>query len=412
MIGDAKKCSNTQRNRMNFNTLRIVIIILLVIPARISIGQNVSINPKKCYVSASNICNPFVSGFQCLDDVLRTTHGSPSFYATDSSIQLNAAISTNGTMYSEGFTLAYQFTAGKKYGIKIKHKGLPQTGAVIYPNLIVNLTNNPARYNDGCNLGYLTSINVISQTAITMSSTVTTSTTEFTPSQDIFYIWFRSSPVQVEQAGLLISSIEIVDYSIPGSTPPGTYYCPGSIDFCGTNYCGFAEFHTGNPLSLSCDAFRNCDYAESGYIFVRRFMAPEIVLSPGFFASGYNNEGSIRHFRAFATSTPCSTPFRVGVNDTVKAVKRDISMDEFVPDKIHIYPSPSKGLIKITSDKSDLKNAVITVTDQSGRVVHFYRNLNNQYIVDLNLQHLTNGIYYIRINKTNKVIVEKLLISK
>lgn len=398
---------------MNFKILRFVLILLLAIPVQISIGQNVSINPKKCYISASTRCNPFVNGFQCIDNVLRTTHGSPSFYATDSSIQLNAAISSNGTMYSEGFTLAYHFTAGKKYGIKIKHKGLPQTGAVLYPNLIVNLTNDPSRYDDGCALGYLTSIKVISQTALTMSPTTTTSTTDFVPSQDIFYLWFRSSPMQVEQAGLLISSIEIVDYSIPGSTPPATYYCPGSWNhFCGENFCGSGHMHSGNPITVSCDAFKNCEHPKSGSIFSRRFIAPEVILAPGFAADAHDNDGANRFFRALASATPCSSPVRTGVTDTVKSIKRDINMEELVPYKIHVYPSPSKGSVKIISDKSDLTNAVITVTDQSGRIMYFHRNLNSQYIIDLNLQHLANGIYYIRINKKDKVIVEKLLISK
>lgn len=81
-------------------------------------------------------------------------------------------------------------------------------------------------------------------------------------------------------------------------------------------------------------------------------------------------------------------------------------------ENINIYPSPSRGLVNINFNSSDLLNAQISVTDQSGRVVYQMRNKVESNLVQLNLDHLSNGIYFIKVNTKNKVAIKKLLISK
>jgi hypothetical protein len=52
------------------------------------------------------------------------------------------------------------------------------------------------------------------------------------------------------------------------------------------------------------------------------------------------------------------------------------------------------------------------VVDQSGRVVHQMRNKSESSLVQLNLQHLSNGLYFIKVKAQNKVAIKKVLISK
>ena len=81
-------------------------------------------------------------------------------------------------------------------------------------------------------------------------------------------------------------------------------------------------------------------------------------------------------------------------------------------ENINIYPSPSRGLVNININSSDLLNAQISVTDQSGREVYQMRNKVKSNLVQLNLEHLSNGVYFIKVNTKNKVAIKKLLISK
>ncbi|NML22992.1 T9SS type A sorting domain-containing protein [Pseudoflavitalea sp. G-6-1-2] len=77
---------------------------------------------------------------------------------------------------------------------------------------------------------------------------------------------------------------------------------------------------------------------------------------------------------------------------------------------LKVFPSLSKGTVNITSD--NLRNANIIVADQSGRVVHSQLIRSDSRQVELHLQHLTNGLYFIKVNAGGKITTTKVMISK
>lgn len=386
------------------------------------IGQNVKLDINTSCAN-STLCNPFVNGYACQNGVIRSTHGSPAFYLPSTNqtrqIQLEATIGTTGTIYGEGFTLAYPFRAGVRYRVKINHMGMPpQPGSTgsIFPMLKAALTNEPPRYDDGCDLGYLTNIDIVAQHDFTISASATTSSFDIQPTIDVGFLWLRSHPLANAKSGVLIFSIEITDYSVPPDPPaPNRPEC-GDDDwnFChpNHNWAGSGVFQSAQTIYLHCDAFTTAFDPGSGQFF-RIFRAPTMIFSDGFRASAYDYAVENPLFQAIAVAFPCGDRRNVStVYDTVKSIKRDIKMDlTEVLDNVIIYPSPSKGLIKIFGPKN-FTNGEITVIDQSGRTAYQLRSQASSNIIELNLQNLANGVYYIRIKSNSKSIVKKLVVSK
>jgi hypothetical protein len=385
--------------------------LLLFFPGGLVIAQNVSINfTTMC--PPSSLCNPFLNGSSCGGGVtIRTTHGSPQYYINNTNgIDLRAAISTgSGLQYGEGLTFAYPFTAGKLYTIRIKHQGTPPPQGAPYPQLIAAFTNNPPRNNDGCSLGYLPAINVYTATTFTVSAGETVSSFDFQPGETQFNLWLLSNPVNFTETGVLLVSLEIVDH---GTANGATCYQDASFNFCDPSrvWTGSADVRAVNPLSLGCDAFKSSSAPGAGAAFVRRFTAPAITLTPGFVAAATDPAGAVRTLKILPSSNPCNQPLRVAASPISNV--QNITSPAQLLENINIYPSPSRGLVNINFNSADLLNAQISVTDQSGRVVYQMRNKVESNLVQLHLEHLSNGVYFIKVNTKNKVAVKKLLISK
>jgi hypothetical protein len=382
--------------------------LLLFFPGSMATAQNISLIFKKS-CNYSTQCNPFLNNYGCLQQIyLRATHGSPKFYAADSSIELRAAMTTNGQYLGEGLTVAYLFKTGIKYTIKLKYKGIPSTQLPAYPYLHAGFTNNPPRDEDDCNLGDRISFPMDNPNKFTVSKNETTSSFEFTPTKDYFHLWLYATALQFAETGLLLSSVEILDNS---TTPPVTCYTDGTFDFCGKTWNGSADIRAVNPFTLNCDAFKTTSQPAAGSAFVRRFTAPSIKLAPGFSAYVIANSGfAVRTLKIVASTTPCTQALRV--ESPVSNVQNVIESESPVQENVLIYPSPSHGLVNIQFNQSELLNAQITVADQSGRIVYQMRNKSKSNLLQLNLQHLSNGIYFIKVNAQNKIAVKKLLISK
>jgi hypothetical protein len=80
------------------------------------------------------------------------------------------------------------------------------------------------------------------------------------------------------------------------------------------------------------------------------------------------------------------------------------SVNDFVTEKISVYPNPTSGMIYIDSDKSF--DAVIY--NYQGQVV--LRRNNNDGQIDLS--DLTAGIYFLEIREHNNVMIEKIILTK
>ncbi|MBO9561461.1 MAG: T9SS type A sorting domain-containing protein [Niastella sp.] len=84
--------------------------------------------------------------------------------------------------------------------------------------------------------------------------------------------------------------------------------------------------------------------------------------------------------------------------------------DDVAASELKVFPTLSNGSVNIIG--RELQQAHIVIVDQSGRVVYQYVNRSNKSMIQLNLNHLTNGIYFIKIDNPGKTVTRKILISK
>lgn len=79
--------------------------------------------------------------------------------------------------------------------------------------------------------------------------------------------------------------------------------------------------------------------------------------------------------------------------------------------RLMIYPTISAGTFTITGSPTDLNNANIVVADESGRIVYNTYNAASTTI-PLDLDNLSNGLYFVQIRQQTKVTTQKIIISK
>jgi hypothetical protein len=79
------------------------------------------------------------------------------------------------------------------------------------------------------------------------------------------------------------------------------------------------------------------------------------------------------------------------------------------PDKFTIYPNPSTGILEVRLPSSAVSQ-MISVFDINGKEV-LKTNMSSSY-KQLNLSHLSNGLYYIRYKEGTKVKYEKFILNK
>jgi Secretion system C-terminal sorting domain/Pregnancy-associated plasma protein-A len=97
------------------------------------------------------------------------------------------------------------------------------------------------------------------------------------------------------------------------------------------------------------------------------------------------------------TSLGCSAPTKINEIDLTNS--------------IDMYPNPSKGNLIINADNLKANKMKISVYDMTGALMHEFKNMNSlPYKIDLN--DLSNGIYYVKAEAGDKTITKKIIISK
>jgi Secretion system C-terminal sorting domain len=81
---------------------------------------------------------------------------------------------------------------------------------------------------------------------------------------------------------------------------------------------------------------------------------------------------------------------------------------ELTSSAIEVFPNPSNGLINIKSEDYFIEN--VEVYDQLGKLV-LASDFNHQYFGKIDLSNSTSGIYMLKINSAEKVIIRKVLIQ-
>jgi len=77
-----------------------------------------------------------------------------------------------------------------------------------------------------------------------------------------------------------------------------------------------------------------------------------------------------------------------------------------------IYPNPAKGNITVQSSITKIYNRTVETIDMIGRRVTSVTLPANKNTIHINTQNFVNGVYFVRVNDGNEMIVQKLVINK
>lgn len=92
---------------------------------------------------------------------------------------------------------------------------------------------------------------------------------------------------------------------------------------------------------------------------------------------------------------------------------KEVIINEF-SDKINIYPNPIKSNFKIDFKASKVEFMKITITDINGKEYSLFegKSLIGNNIINLNSDGLRAGTYILKIQTTNKLRTQKLIVNK
>ncbi len=80
-------------------------------------------------------------------------------------------------------------------------------------------------------------------------------------------------------------------------------------------------------------------------------------------------------------------------------------LDPFIDSNIKLYPNPTKGILNVHTND----HASVFIYAADGNLISNYQVINHKQI---NLSHLSNGIYFIKIMTDNQVITKKISLNK
>lgn len=92
------------------------------------------------------------------------------------------------------------------------------------------------------------------------------------------------------------------------------------------------------------------------------------------------------------------------INSNTSATKSQLAKAN-----LNIYPNPATNQFSITFEKN-IKNGFLEIFSVDGRCVKSLMLLNNQSLVDVNINDLTNGIYYVKVSSESGEIIGKLMV--
>jgi sucrose-6-phosphate hydrolase SacC (GH32 family) len=90
-----------------------------------------------------------------------------------------------------------------------------------------------------------------------------------------------------------------------------------------------------------------------------------------------------------------------------------LSLPEYDEQRLAVYPNPSSGLVQVVLPRKKVQNAIISLTDLTGRTVLKSKIVNltsgNPYI--LNLERLPSGIYFVLVEAKDLSLTKKIFIK-
>jgi len=195
------------------------------------------------------------------------------------------------------------------------------------------------------------------------------------------------------------------------STASGTF-SDGSGN---SNYCNSADcwWYITPPNATSITLNFSEFATEADYDFVRVYNGsnvlmgefsgnpnprPSVTVSGSVMIVNFKSDVAINAAGWTANYTSSTTPS--GLEDVEES-------------SIAIFPNPASSVANITFAENQ-QNSVIEIYDMVGRLVerYSYQNIDANSVQPLNIEHLQNGIYNIKITSGNKMTNHKLIVSK
>lgn len=98
-------------------------------------------------------------------------------------------------------------------------------------------------------------------------------------------------------------------------------------------------------------------------------------------------------------------------NTTVNIIiEENLSVSENTLNLVKIYPNPTKGFVSIQLPSVISGESKISLIDIQGRTI--FSKENNQQTTQIDLSHLTDGIYFISLTYQNQKVVKKIILKK
>lgn len=97
--------------------------------------------------------------------------------------------------------------------------------------------------------------------------------------------------------------------------------------------------------------------------------------------------------------------FKFDVNSNTSATNPQLAKAN-----LNIYPNPAKNQFSIAFE-NDIQNGFLEIYNANGKRVQSLMLLNQQRLVNVNIEHLTSGIYYVKVSSENGEMIGKLLVG-
>ncbi|WP_281323383.1 PKD domain-containing protein [Flavobacterium aestivum] len=122
-----------------------------------------------------------------------------------------------------------------------------------------------------------------------------------------------------------------------------------------------------------------------------------------------NSVGSSEKESEWILTQNCTTAKLVSQKSVVEV--NNIKVDDVIEtNDIVLSPNPNKGLLNISSTQSDITK--VNIFDAVGKLVFETANENKGRATQLDLAHLTDGVYVVIVNTTDKSFSKKIVIKK
>lgn len=172
--------------------------------------------------------------------------------------------------------------------------------------------------------------------------------------------------------------------------------------FCGDDFV--SDTQAANFINYGCPSFPHnannaCGTDEDGEMYMN-YMDYTNDNCKNMFTNGQavRMDAALNIYRAgLLTSLGCGSA--IGVNE--------ISFEK----GIYIYPNPNNGNFTINVHKLKSENISISIYDLLGSRIQKFENIKS-FPFQMDLNELSNGIYYVKINHGNKIATQKVVISK